>query len=252
MRMSELLEIHLVAAHLPRAIEVFGALSDDSPLVESAAGATANDDVLFPVGDAVIRISASADGHEGLEGITLGGDVASRRRALLAMGLDPGPVESSVVTIRSELANGLAVTIVDSGEARTLGQSAARLDHVALRVRDLAAACLRWTAITGVEAALMGVHPVSGGAFEAARLILGERMIELISPVPGVASSIADRLESHGEGVAALALPVNDVAAARVRLDGVGARLLWQDPHWLVHPKDACGVLVQLTPRVGH
>ena len=83
-------------------------------------------------------------------------------------------------------------------------------------------------------------------------MLLGERMIELISPEPGVPSGIADRLKSHGEGVAALALPVDDVAEVKKRLEEIGVRVLRQDPHWMIHPKDAGGVLVQLTPRVAH
>jgi 4-hydroxyphenylpyruvate dioxygenase-like putative hemolysin len=71
-----------------------------------------------------------------------------------------------------------------------------------------------------------------------------------VSPVPGQASLLAERLASHGEGVVAVALPANDIEVTLARLRAVGARVLRQEPHWMVHPKDASGVLVQLTPRI--
>ncbi|MGH8617730.1 MAG: VOC family protein [Burkholderiales bacterium] len=128
----------------------------------------------------------------------------------------------------------------------------ARFDHVAIAVNDLAAASARWATITGTAAQLMGVHPISNGAFQAARFVLGAQMVELISPVAGVASPLAARLASRGEGVAALALPANRMDATLSRLRAAEARLLEQPPHWMVHPKDASGVLVQITPRVAH
>ena len=36
------------------------------------------------------------------------------------------------------------------------------------------------------------------------------------------------------------------------RVEAAGARVIRQEPHWFVHPKDASGVLVQLTPRLEH
>lgn len=77
-------------------------------------------------------------------------------------------------------------------------------------------------------------------------------MIELVSPVPGVPSAMARRLASRGEGVVTLALPVADLDATLERLNGMGVAVVHQPPHWMVHPKHAAGVLVQLTPRVQH
>ena len=128
----------------------------------------------------------------------------------------------------------------------------AHLDHVAIRVGNLGTAGRRWETITGMPAHHMGVHPISHGTFEATRLEMGERMIELVSPVPGQPSPLAERLASHGEGVVTVAIPASDIDVALGRLRAIGARVLHQEPHWLVHPKDASGVLIQLTPRVLH
>ena len=47
-----------------------------------------------------------------------------------------------------------------------------------------------------------------------------------------------------------MAIPASDIEVALSRLRATAARVLHQEPHWLVHPKDASGVLIQLTPRV--
>jgi catechol 2,3-dioxygenase-like lactoylglutathione lyase family enzyme len=206
--------------------------------------------VRFRLGDAAVRLVREA-AAAGVRSIELAiPDLAARGRALGESGVSFRP-SGSGLTIPADEANGLAVLLVD-GSASEDAPAAARLDHVAVRVADLADAMRRWTAITGEVGVDMGVHPVSNGAFTAARFVLGERMIELIAPVDGVSSAVAERLQSHGEGPAVLALPVEDVDSVRAGLESAGVRVLRQDPHWMVHPKDAGGVLVQLTPRVAH
>ena len=123
-------------------------------------------------------------------------------------------------------------------------------DHIAIAVADLDAACGRWETILGAPPGSKGLHPL--GTFDAARFFLGDRMIELVSPRPGVESAIAKRLASAGEGVAVLALVARDIDVTLERVKAAGGRVVWSDPHWFVHPKDASGVLVQLTPRLKH
>jgi catechol 2,3-dioxygenase-like lactoylglutathione lyase family enzyme len=128
----------------------------------------------------------------------------------------------------------------------------ARFDHVAIAVKDLAQAETVWSRITGVNGAAMGVHPASNGSFEATRFLMDGQMIELVSPVDGVESRMAERLAQRGEGIMAIALPADDLDRTLDRLRATGSRVLWQDPHWMVHPKDSAGVLIQLTPRINH
>jgi catechol 2,3-dioxygenase-like lactoylglutathione lyase family enzyme len=154
------------------------------------------------------------------------------------------------ITIDGKEACGLVFQLSDKSEETPASTS--RLDHVALRVFDLEESTRRWQAIVGATAEILGVHPVSNGAFEASRFLLGDQMIELVAPVPGVDSAIAKRLESHGEGVATLAIPAADVERTKLKLEQLGAHVLWSEPHWMVHPRDTSGVLVQLTPRVAH
>jgi catechol 2,3-dioxygenase-like lactoylglutathione lyase family enzyme len=128
----------------------------------------------------------------------------------------------------------------------------ARLDHVAIAVKNLAQAETVWSRITGVKGELMGVHPASNGSFTASRFVMGEQMIELVSPVEGIESPMARRLAQRGEGIMAIALPADDLDLTLERVRSTGSRVLWQDPHWMVHPKDTAGVLIQLTPRIEH
>ena len=138
----------------------------------------------------------------------------------------------------------------DTGD--TDGVPDLRLDHVAIVVNDHAAAARQWSALVGVRAEVMTTHPISGGAFGAARITLGEQMIELLSPIGEHQSSVAARLAAQGEGPIAMAVPVADLAKVITRLEATQARVLRQPPHVLVHPRDVGGVLVQLTPRVKH
>lgn len=152
--------------------------------------------------------------------------------------------------------SGIDVTLTgpaDAGDTRGIdGAPDPRLDHVAIVVNDLAAAARQWSALVGVRAEVMTIHPISDGAFGAARITLGEQMIELLSPIGKHKSSVAARLATQGEGPIAMAVPVADLAKVITRLEATQARVLRQSPHVLVHPRDAGGVLVQLTPRVKH
>ncbi|MCP3937469.1 MAG: hypothetical protein GY708_19115 [Actinomycetia bacterium] len=152
-----------------------------------------------------------------------------------------GPVRTSGVT----------VTSIGSLPVPEIGGDVI-FDHIALGVLDLAEARAAWIRLTGLQPHDVGVHPVSGGAFEAVRFELGHRMIELVSPAQGVQSPMSTRLAKYGDAALALALPANDLAAKVAELETAGMTVLDQPPHRLVHPRNTGGVMVQLTPRVEH
>jgi catechol 2,3-dioxygenase-like lactoylglutathione lyase family enzyme len=215
--------VRLETGDLDRAVDVFTAITGTAPEREA-------DSARFALEDASVQVTLRPGGA-GLVAVALSG---------LEGGSSEAPPNLNGIRIEP------TTDVVPRGHAK------ARLDHVAVLVADLKEAAAAWSALAGTAAEMMGVHPVSGGAFMAARLHLDDRMIELVQPVEGVDSPLARRLASHGEGAATLALPVVDVPAARARLDAIGARVLFTDPHWMVHPRDTGGVLVQLTPRVAH
>ena len=258
----------VIALSEPRAYDVYQAICGGEPAAHTAADGTARY-TRFYLGDAMVELAepidepATGPGGELARRMRRAGpgvhlvclpvaDLAPRSAALEADGVQLVRSDGHLY-VHPRCANGVLVQLTPRREpgARTPSGDAC-LDHVAIRVRDLEAATRRWEAITGVTAHVMGIHPISGGSFTAARIELGERMVELISPVPGQPSPLAERLASHGEGVAAVALPARDIEATLARVRAAGARVLRQEPHWMVHPKDAAGVLIQLTPRVRH
>ena len=240
--MNELRRVRIATDDIERAAEVYSAIVG----AEAVAGDTA---VVVPVGSAEIVITGPKDGRRrGIIGVDVTVDsVADRVDAIGAAG-----IESTDFGDHSHFdLSGLDVSISEEATAEPVAGTA-HLDHVAVVTADLIAASALWEAATGISAHQMGLHPISGGAFSASRIELGTRMIELISPTPGIESAIAGRLATNGEGPTAVAIPVDDVESCRDSLEALGARVLWADPHWMVHPKDAAGVLVQLTPRVRH
>lgn len=186
------------------------------------------------LGDACIIVeSVGSDGRKGIVGVSIDG---------------VGSVSGSGTAV----INNLQVRTSAESASPQIWEADLFLDHVAIVVDDLDASAQQWETATGVAPEMIGIHPVSNGTLKAARLAVGDRMIELLSPVPGTESAMGARLEKLGEGPMALAMPAVDIDAKRGVLEAEGVRLLWQDPHWLVHPANPAGVLVQLTPRVRH
>lgn len=258
----------VIAIDNPRAYAVYGAICGGESATHAAQDGTARytrlhlGDAMIELAEPVARAASGAGGEiarrmqragPGIHLVCLPAtDLEARTAALDAAGIALIRRDGHVY-VHPRGANGVLVQLTprrEFGPKPAAGD--AILDHVAIRVRDLEEAEKRWAIITGEPAQPMGVHPISGGAFAATRFELGQRMVELLSPTPGMQSALAERLESHGEGVAALAVPASDIDATLSRLRAVGARVLRQEPHWMVHPRDAAGVLVQLTPRVRH
>ncbi len=124
------------------------------------------------------------------------------------------------------------------------------LDHVAILVADVPAAARRWEALLGYPPAHIGLHPL--GTAIAARFLIGTRMIELLGPLTGESSPLQTRLERIGEGPYGLAIIAHDLHATLERVSEFGARIIEQPPHLIVHPGDAAGIPIQLTPRINH
>jgi methylmalonyl-CoA/ethylmalonyl-CoA epimerase len=251
-------------ASLPRLAQVVCATPEPLSLAAlyEAIGAevdTSGDALIIDIDGSRIEYRSDAQ-SSGI--VTIGVEVDDLTRRLAeteAHDISVTPIGANVdgpdeIRIGAEHANGVGVVVRQASNiSDDVGAGTPiRLDHVALAVRDLDAAARVWAALTGVRPHMMGVHPVSNGAFTAARLSLGEQMIELVSPVEGHDSPFARRLHSKGEGPGAMALPVDDLDATIGRLAAIGVDVLRPAPHVMLHPRDTGGVLVQLTPRVQH
>lgn len=132
-----------------------------------------------------------------------------------------------------------------------------RISHIGIVVRDLDAAVRLWSERFGlkpfqrVEVAVEGIRSVllsAGGTPD-------EMAIELLTPIDpdDMGNAVARRLAEKGEGFYHLAVEVDDVEASGPALAEHGLRVLERPPaldglklRWLVHPRSAHGVLVEL------
>jgi len=223
---------------LLRAIATYGYLAQKGPTPFGIVPA-------FVVGTSGVMVRHDASQPGGLRRLMLA--VADRRTTVIRMGWGAASLPYRL--------SGLEIDLIgESADSRPRhpADAPAQLDHVALAVEDLEASAARWAALCGVEPEMMGAHPISDGAFDAARLDLGGSMVELLSPAAGRTSPISERLEASGEGPVTLALPAVDLDSMTRALTAIGTRVVQTEHHRFVHPADAGGVLVQLTPRVRH
>ena len=128
-----------------------------------------------------------------------------------------------------------------------------RLNHVAIAVPDLAAACAQYRGVLGAEVSEPLDQPEHG--VTVVFVALPNTKIELLHPL-GAESPIAKFLErSPAGGIHHICYEVGDIHAARERLLSEGARVLGDGepkigahgkPVLFLHPKDFCGTLVEL------
>ncbi len=128
-----------------------------------------------------------------------------------------------------------------------------RLNHVAIAVRDLAAASAVYRDKLGAEVSAPQVLPEHG--VMVVFVMLTNTKIELLEPL-GAGSPIAKFLEKNPDGgMHHVCYEVDDILAARDKLVSQGARVLGDGtpkigahgkPVLFLHPKDFCGTLVEL------
>ncbi len=128
-----------------------------------------------------------------------------------------------------------------------------RLNHVAIVVPDLAAAATLYRDVLGASVSAPVDLPDHG--VTTVFVELPNTKIELLHPL-GEDSPIARFLERNpGGGIHHLCYEVEDIFAARDRLEGEGMRVLGDGeptngahgkPVLFLHPKDFCGTLIEL------
>ena len=125
----------------------------------------------------------------------------------------------------------------------------AKIDHVAVAVRDLAAGAGLFRDILGGAFLFGGDVEPQGFRFAQYRFPGGGK-VELVTPLgEGFVSRF---LERRGEGVHHVTLKVPDIERAIAHLGGRGVPLFnvsTERPDWkeaFIHPKDANGTLIQL------
>lgn len=128
-----------------------------------------------------------------------------------------------------------------------------KLNHIAIAVPDLDAASAVYRDTLGAAVSHPQALPEHG--VTVVFIDLGNTKVELLEPL-GDNSPIAAFLEKNASGgMHHVCYEVDDIIAARDRLEGEGARVLGDGepkigahgkPVLFLHPKDFCGTLVEL------
>lgn len=128
-----------------------------------------------------------------------------------------------------------------------------KLNHVAIVVPDLAAASATYRDTLGAD--VSDPHDLPEHGVTTVFVNLPNTKIELLHPL-GNESPIAKFLEKNPSGgMHHVCYEVDDIRAARDRLEAEGARVLGDGepkigahgkPVLFLHPKDFCGTLVEL------
>lgn len=128
-----------------------------------------------------------------------------------------------------------------------------RLNHVAIAVKDIAAASALYRDKLGSAVSQAVPQPEHG--VTTVFITLPNTKIELLEPL-GENSPIAKFLERNPDGgIHHICYEVDDIRAARDRLKREGARVLGDGepktgahgkPVLFLHPKDFCGTLIEL------
>lgn len=128
-----------------------------------------------------------------------------------------------------------------------------RLNHVAIAVPDLAAAAAQYRDTLGAEVGARQDEPDHG--VSVVFITLPNTKIELLHPL-GEASPIAGFLAKNPKGgIHHICYEVDDILAARDRLQAAGARVLGTGapkigahgkPALFLHPADFTGTLIEL------
>ncbi|MGI5835978.1 MAG: methylmalonyl-CoA epimerase [Chloroflexota bacterium] len=125
-----------------------------------------------------------------------------------------------------------------------------KIEHVGVAVKECDAAASLFS-LLGLK--VHSTEDVPDRALKVAMLPVGESEIELLEPT-SADSTVAKFLEKRGEGIHHIALCVEDIESAVKELREAGVRMIDEIPRpgaggkmvAFVHPKSACGVLVEL------
>jgi methylmalonyl-CoA/ethylmalonyl-CoA epimerase len=134
--------------------------------------------------------------------------------------------------------------------------------HFGILVHDADAATKLWTEAFGLQMiedrrieveGIRSVFVSVGGTWD-------EMVIEIMEPLDksNMENALSRRLAKVGEGFYHVCLEVDDIEGSATELRESGMTVLMRDPtepgaspSWLVHPKDANGVMVEAIKRQG-
>ena len=126
-----------------------------------------------------------------------------------------------------------------------------KIEHLGIATRKIEEAVSFWRDALGLE--VVHTEEVAEQKVRVAMLPLGESSVELLEPT-SEDSPIAKFLEKRGPGIHHVAVRVDDIDAALLKLREQGARLIDETPRTgaggcliaFVHPSSTNGVLLEL------
>ncbi|MFL6207658.1 MAG: methylmalonyl-CoA epimerase [Pyrinomonadaceae bacterium] len=126
-----------------------------------------------------------------------------------------------------------------------------RIEHIGIATERIDEALAFWHDALGLD--VVHTEEVAEQGVRVAMLPVGEPRLELLEPTHAD-SPVAKFLAKRGPGVHHIAVRVDDIRAALVRLKAQGARLIDETPRVgaegclvaFVHPASAGGVLLEL------
>jgi methylmalonyl-CoA/ethylmalonyl-CoA epimerase len=129
-----------------------------------------------------------------------------------------------------------------------------KINHLGIATRGIEEALKFWENALGLES--VHTEVVEDQKVRVAMLPLGESRIELLEPT-SEDSPISKFLEKRGGGIHHIAVEVEDIEAALLKLKSEGARLIDEQPRIgaegclvaFVHPSSASGVLLELVQK---
>ena len=250
---ARLADVIICSADFNHDRDVFRAITGINPMLVDNQSAVLANDAVFLLGDAHLKLTASTKGQQvvkrGIERLIIEvPDLDVTASELHDAGADTRRYSDHIKINQAWAGVLIEVRAQPIRSNKQAGAAGSVLDHVAILVADVKLMSDRWSVIVGGPPAHEGIHPL--GTAVAARFLLGNRMIELVAPLPDQASPLSTRLNRFGEGPFALALIANDLNTTVAAVAESGAKLIDQPPHIIVHPSDASGVPIQLTPRV--
>ena len=126
-----------------------------------------------------------------------------------------------------------------------------KIEHIGIATEKIDEALVFWRDALGLS--VVHTEEVAEQGVRVAMLPLGEPRVELLEPTHD-GSPVAKFLARRGPGIHHIAVRVDDIRAALVRLQAQGARLIDETPRRgaggclvaFVHPASAGGVLLEL------
>lgn len=132
-----------------------------------------------------------------------------------------------------------------------------KIDHIGIAVKSIEEAAKFYKGILGLE--IKGIEVVEEQKVKTAFIPIGDSEVELLESTSDD-GPIAKFIEKRGEGIQHIALQVDDIEKTLEELKQKGVKLIDEVPRYgaggakiaFVHPKTACGVLMELCERKHH